>query len=139
MLILVSSRLSAALVLLCALVSLLLAACAPTPTPTSLTLHAADSGRTLHLHPNQSFQVALAYAGGDGYQWTYAISDSSVLAQSGDSLYQNFSPISTTPGTYIFPFQTQSAGKTFLLFSYTRDWEGNMPPLRSVLLSVQVT
>jgi inhibitor of cysteine peptidase len=103
-----------------------------------LSLGPGDSGRTLTVSQGTQVMIQLPANPSTGYGWTASISDSSVLAQDGDSVFKASSSAVGAGGTYTIWYRATGAGRSTLRLDYARSWEAGVAPLETFQVEVVV-
>jgi inhibitor of cysteine peptidase len=109
----------------------------------SLTLDASADGTTQLLKVGEVMAITLESNPSTGYGWFATSSRPEVIAQSGDSQYQEPQSTSGTPimgaaGTETLSFLAISAGTATLTLDYKRGWETNVAPEKTISITVDV-
>lgn len=97
----------------------------------------ADSGGTVQLGPGDILQVVFTENASTGYTWELIAGTAEVVALIGDPKHQPGSGIGGS-GTVTYQFEPIAAGQTSLKFIYHRTFEPNVPPAKTVDLTVVV-
>lgn len=105
-----------------------------------VALTEADDGRTVNVELGRKLTVTLESNPSTGYKWSVAKGTGGPLTQDGKG---RFVPGAVqrpgAPGTEIFDFTTERAGKTRLVLEYRRPWEETVKPVRRFAVAVTVT
>lgn len=119
---------------------LLLLATACRPTPAGLELEAADNGRQISLEPEQRLTITLESNPTTGYSWEIAELDETIVASSGEPVYESGSATSRVGagGWQTFQFAARQSGTTTLTLIYHRPWETDVAPIDSFSVTITV-
>ena len=109
----------------------------------SLTLDASADGTTQQLKVGEEMAITLESNPSTGYGWFARSSNPDVIAQSGDSQYQEPQSSTGTPalgaaGTETLSFLAISSGTATLTLDYKRGWETNVAPEKTITITVEV-
>ncbi len=107
-------------------------------TPHSPVLQESDAASAVTIQTGEEFFIALQSNPSTGYSWTQQTGDGSVLAYEGN-VRQN--PSTTMPGApaqQIFIYHANRAGTSTITFQYSRPFEPNAAPARTVTFTIQV-
>jgi len=109
----------------------------------SLTLDASADGTTQQLMVGEVMAITLESNPSTGYGWFAISSNPDVVAQTGDSQFQEPQSTSATPimgaaGTETLSFQAISVGTATLTLDYKRGWETNVAPEKTITIMVEV-
>jgi len=109
----------------------------------SLTLDARAEGTTQQLEVGEMMAITLESNPSTGYGWFATSSNPDVIAQTGDSQYQEPQSTSDTPvlgaaGNETLSFQAIKAGTATLTLDYMRGWETNVAPEKTITIMVEV-
>jgi predicted secreted protein len=97
-----------------------------------------DASQPVAVDADETFFVALPSNETTGYTWTQAIGDGKILAYEGN-VYQNPSNgLIGGGGQQIFIYHANRSGTTVIHFSYSRPFEPNAPPAKSLTFDVTV-
>lgn len=107
-----------------------------------VNLREGESKKKVTLPKGKVFWVRLKGNPTTGYLWNYtALKGSKVVISGGKYQFfhsKNNSDVVGAPGYFEFPFETVSFGKKTIHFFYGRPWEKDIPPAKSVELTVTV-
>ncbi len=100
----------------------------------------ADSGTTVELKKSHRLNVVLNANPTTGYQWEIVNVDTTILFHLQTEYKSDEDPpgMLGTGGKSIFHFQGRNTGETMLKIIYYRDFEENIPPIRTFELTVIV-
>jgi inhibitor of cysteine peptidase len=73
-----------------------------------------------------------------GYTWQRVAGDEKILVQQGDYKYTPDTKLIGSGGKFVFTFKAIATGRTTLRFHYRREFEKNVPPLKTMEISVVV-
>lgn len=109
----------------------------------SLKLDASADGSTQQLKVGEVLAITLESNPSTGYGWFATSSNPEVVAQTGDSQYQEPQSTSRTPtlgaaGTETLSFQAKKVGTATLTLDYKRGWETNVAPEKTITIMVEV-
>jgi predicted secreted protein len=109
----------------------------------NVTLDASADGTTQQLKMGEVMAIILESNASTGYSWEATISNPSVLVEMQEPQYQEPASASGTPvvgaaGTETFYFQAAGTGTTSLTLDYLQSFETNVPPEKTVVITVEV-
>jgi inhibitor of cysteine peptidase len=109
----------------------------------TLSLDESANGTTQQLKVGELMAITLESNPSTGYSWFATSSSPEVIAQTGDSQYQEPQSSSGTPmmgaaGTETLSFQAISVGTATLTLDYKRGWETNVAPEKTITITVEV-
>ena len=103
-----------------------------------LSLSENDNGKRVQLHPGQKMDVVLFENGTTGYQWQIVPVNRNVLKETAKPDFKPSSGLIGAGGERTFHFKAASPGKTVLRLAYRRQWEANVPPLKTFTVRITV-
>jgi len=116
------------------ILSLGLAACAPSPSggtlvvvPCSVFEQQPHASKQIEVNAGESFAVTLCSNATTGYKWSESalISDTTVVQQlSHDVLAPKDTSLVGAPGSEIWTFEARKKGISTITMEYSRPWEG---------------
>ena len=84
-------------------------------------------------------EISLAGNASTGYQWTYIITDETVLSVKSSKYDDgNTKGIVGASGVYSFLLNGLKEGESTIVFSYARSWEDNVDPLYTLTYTFKV-
>lgn len=109
----------------------------------NIQLDASADGSTQQVKQGDIIAVTLESNLTTGYSWFATISDPLVLAQMGEPQYQEPASSSGTPlmgaaGKQTFFLQATSTGTTSVTLEYKRSFEENVPPEKTITITLEV-
>lgn len=128
-------------ILLAVMVTVGVAACAPSLFPTEMPVSASlnNSGDRTTLVPGQPLEIRLPSNPSTGYRWSYTLIGDPVLRlDTVDGAVPGANGMVGAPGEELWSFRAQGAGHAVLTYEYTRSWEKNTPPAKTFTLIVDV-
>ena len=122
------------LIIFC-LVILLLGCCTGNP----IQLYQIDSGRVIKMKSGDTLEIVLDANPTTGYQWKALPWDTEVIEQIDKPVYKSKSEAIGSGGKLTFYFKALSTGQTPLKFIYFRDFEKDVPPIKSFKVTIVVS
>lgn len=107
-------------------------------TPHSPVLQEPDAASPVTVQIGEEFFIALQSNPSTGYSWTQQTGDGSVLAYEGNVRQNPSTATPGAPGQQIFIYHANRTGTSTLTFQYSRPFEPNAAPARSVTFTIQV-
>jgi inhibitor of cysteine peptidase len=109
----------------------------------SLQLDASADGTTQQLKIGEVMAITLESNPSTGFGWFATSSNPDIIAQNGESQYQEPQSSSTTPvvgaaGTETLSFQALKAGTATLTLDYKRGWETDVAPEKTISIMMEV-
>jgi len=104
-----------------------------------IQLYQTDSGRTIKMKPGDTLEIVLDANPTTGYQWKALPSDTGVIKQIDKPVYKSRSKTIGSGGELTFYFKALSSGQTPLKFIYFRDFEKDVPPIKSFKVTIVVS
>jgi inhibitor of cysteine peptidase len=103
----------------------------------AITVTAADGGSRVDLGTGQTLEVLLEGNPTTGYAWSVDELDDTVLALTGDPLYEAERDALGSGGTYRYRFEAIRSGETGMRLVYERPFEES-PPEETFEITVHV-
>ncbi len=107
-----------------------------------LKLDASVEGTTQQMKKGEVMAITLESNPSTGYSWFATISDDLVVAQMGESEYneptQSATPVIGAPGTQTFYFEAVDSGVATITLEYKRGWEKDVAADKTITLTVEV-
>ncbi len=104
-----------------------------------IQLYQIDSGRVIKMNPGDTLEIVLDANPTTGYQWKALPWDTKVIEQIDKPVYKSRSEAIGSGGELTFYFKALSTGQTPLEFIYFRDFEKNVPPIKSFKVTIVVS
>jgi inhibitor of cysteine peptidase len=104
----------------------------------ALDLTEQDNGRSVSIAVGEAVSITLAGNPTTGYTWELADIDWAVLASDPEPAFKADSSLTGAGGKFTFRFFALKAGSSAVKLTYRRPWEKDVPPLRSVELTLTV-
>ena len=109
----------------------------------SLQLDEAADGTTQQLQVGDVIAITLESNPSTGFAWSATSSNTEIVAQLGESQYQDAQSSSGetllgAAGTETLYFEAKGAGTTILTLDYKRGWENNLAPERTITITMEV-
>jgi len=98
-----------------------------------------DSGRVIKMNPGDTLEIVLDANPTTGYQWKALPWNTKVIEQIDKPVYKSRSEAIGSGGELTFYFKALSTGQTPLEFIYFRDFEKNVPPIKSFKVTIVVS
>jgi inhibitor of cysteine peptidase len=108
------------------------------PFAHALDLTERDNGRSVAIAVGETVSLTLAGNPTTGYIWELADVDRTVLTPDPEPAFAADSSLTGAGGKFTFRFFARTAGSSAVKMSYRRPWEKDVPPLRSVALTLTV-
>ncbi len=104
-----------------------------------IQLYQIDSGRVIKMKLGDTLEIVLDANPTTGYQWKALPWDTEVIEQIDKPVYKSRSEAIGSGGELTFYFKALSTGQTPLEFIYFRDFEKNVPPIKSFKVTIVVS
>lgn len=104
----------------------------------TVTLSAADAGRTIDLHRGDILKIDLEGNPTTGYNWLVTAMDGAILEQQGEPGFRADSQLLGAGGMITLTFRAVLAGTTKLQLGYMRSWEKDVAPLQTYEVTIVV-
>ena len=104
-----------------------------------IQLYQIDSGKAIKMGPGDTVEIVLDANPTTGYQWEALPWDTEVIEQIDKPVYKSRSKAIGSGGELTFYFKALSTGQTLLEFIYFRDFEKNVPPIKSFKVTIVVS
>jgi predicted secreted protein len=98
----------------------------------------ADAATGITVHPGEDFFIALPSTPSTGYAWTQTMADTTVLTYSGNVREAAPQSVPGATGQQIFIYHANRSGATTVVMNYTRSFEPDAPPAKSLTYTVTV-
>jgi inhibitor of cysteine peptidase len=117
----------------------LLAAPAGALTPHSPVFIDADAANGITVRAGEEFFIALpSNTGSTGYSWTQTMNNPDVLAYEGNVSQPAAQQMPGAPGQQIFIYHANRTGTATIVLAYTRPFEPDAPPQKTLTYTVTV-
>jgi len=103
-----------------------------------IQLYQIDSGRTIKMEPDDTLEIVLDANPTTGYQWKALPWDKDVIEQIDKPVYKSRSEAIGSGGELTFYFKALTTGQTPLKFIYFRAFEKDVPPIKSLKVTIVV-
>ncbi|HEY9643182.1 MAG TPA: protease inhibitor I42 family protein [Coleofasciculaceae cyanobacterium] len=103
-----------------------------------VSLTPTDSGKTIQIHPGDTFAVQLPENPTTGYRWAIQTLDDRVLELQTSEYSLSANAGMGGGGQHLFTFRAKAAGTTNLQLKEWRDWEGDASITQRFNVTVQV-
>jgi inhibitor of cysteine peptidase len=104
-----------------------------------IQLYQIDSGRAIKMKLGDTLEIVLDANPTTGYQWKALPWDTEVIEQIDKPVYKSRSKAIGSGGELTFYFKALSTGQTLLKFIYFRDFEKDVPPIKSFKVTIVVS
>lgn len=104
-----------------------------------IQLYQIDSGRAIKMKLGDTLEIVLDANPTTGYQWKALPWDTEVIEQIDKPVYKSRSKAIGSGGELTFHFKALSTGQTLLEFIYFRDFEKDVPPIKSFKVTIVVS
>ncbi len=104
----------------------------------TLRINEKNNGQSIDLRVGQGIDVVLDENPTTGYQWEIVSPDKTVINQSAEPEFRRDSDLMGTGGKKTFHFKALSPGETTLRLIYRRSWEKDVPPSKSLEVTIRV-
>ena len=104
-----------------------------------IQLYQIDNGRAIKMKPGDTLEIVLDANPTTGYQWKALPWDTEVIEQIDKPVYKSKSEAIGSGGKLTFYFKALSTGQTPLKFIYFRDFERDVPPIKSFKVTIVVS
>ncbi|HEY5340479.1 MAG TPA: protease inhibitor I42 family protein [Candidatus Aquilonibacter sp.] len=107
-------------------------------SPHSPVFTDADAAAGITVNSGEDFFIALASNPSTGYAWTQTTADGKILAYEGNVREPAPQNVPGAPGQQIFIFHANRTGATTIVLNYSRSFEPDAPPAKSLTYNVTV-
>lgn len=107
-------------------------------TPHSPVIQEADASAPVVVQSGEEFFIALQSNPSTGYSWTQKVADDLVVAYEGNVKENPAQAMPGAPGQQIFIYHANRSGSTTVTFAYSRPFEPDTAPQRTVTFTIQV-
>jgi predicted secreted protein len=108
-------------------------------TPHSPVFIDADAANGITVRAGEEFFIALpANTGSTGYSWTQTMTNPEVLAYEGNVSQPPEQQMPGAPGQQIFIYHANRTGTATIVLAYTRPFEPDAPPQKTLTYTVTV-
>ncbi len=109
----------------------------------ALQLDARADGTTQQLKVDEVVAITLESNPSTGFSWFATSSNPDIIAQAGESQYQEVQsdtakPVVGAAGTETLSFKALKAGTATLTLDYKRGWETDVAPEKTITITVEV-
>ena len=104
-----------------------------------IQLYQIDNGRAIKIESGDTLEIVLNANPTTGYQWKALPWDTEVIEQIDKPVYKSRSEAIGSGGELTFYFKALSTGQTLLEFNYFRDFEKDVPPIKSFKVTIVVS
>ena len=98
----------------------------------------ADAATGISVHAGETFFIAVPSNPSTGYGWTQTLADGTILAYEGNVREPSPQQMPGAPGQQIFIYHANRTGSTTVVLNYTRPFEPDAPPAKSLTYTVTV-
>jgi predicted secreted protein len=88
---------------------------------------------------NQNFYVILSENASTGYTWSYKTNNTAIQLIDQKNILQSDKKLVGAPSQKVWTFKAVQKGTYKLQFSYSRSWEKNTPPAKTVDYTIEVS
>jgi inhibitor of cysteine peptidase len=107
-------------------------------TPHSPVITESDASAPVVLQPGEDFFIAMQSNPSTGYSWTQKVADGVILTYQGAVKENPAQAMPGAPGQQIFIYHANRTGSTTITFGYSRPFEPDSAPQRTVTFTIQV-
>lgn len=107
-------------------------------TPHSPVIQESDAASPVTIQVGEEFFIALQSNPSTGYSWTQQTGDGSVLAYEGNVRQNPAQAMPGAAGQQIFIYHANRSGTSTITFQYSRPFEPNAAPGKTVTFTIQV-
>ena len=107
-------------------------------TPHSPVIIEADATAPVVMQPGEDFFIAMQSNPSTGYSWTQKVADDVILTYEGNVKQNPSQAMPGAPGQQLFIYHANRTGSTTITFSYSRPFEPDTAPQRTVTYTIQV-
>jgi predicted secreted protein len=98
----------------------------------------ADAATGITVRAGETFFIAVPSDPGTGYSWTQTLASGLILAYEGNVREPAPQQMPGAPGQQIFIYHANRTGSTTVVLNYTRPFEPDAPPAKSLTYTVTV-
>lgn len=98
----------------------------------------SDAATGITVHPGEDFFIALPSTPSTGYSWTQTTADLNIVSYSGNVREPAPQAVPGAPGQQIFIFHANRSGATTIVLNYSRSFEPDAAPAKSLTYAVTV-
>jgi inhibitor of cysteine peptidase len=107
-------------------------------TPHSPVFIDADAATGITVKPDETFFIALPSNPSTGYGWQQTTTSGKILAYEGNVRQPAAANMPGAPGQQIFIYHANRSGTTTIVLSYSRAFEPDAPPAKTLTYTVTV-
>jgi predicted secreted protein len=107
-------------------------------TPHSPVFIEADAATGITVKPGEDFFIALVSDASTGYSWQQTTTNGLIIAYEGNVRQPAALTMPGAPGQQIFIFHANRSGSTTIVLTYTRAFEPDAPPAKTLTYTVTV-
>ena len=97
-----------------------------------------DAAQPITVQAGEEFFIALSANPGTGYSWKQTMLDDKVVAYEGNVKQPAPQAIPGAPGQQIFVYHANRSGTATITLTYSRPWETNAAPAKTLTFNVTV-
>jgi predicted secreted protein len=98
----------------------------------------ADAATGISVHPGEDFFIALPSNASTGYGWTQTTADPKIVSYAGNVRQPAPQAVPGAAGQQIFIYHANRSGATTIVLNYSRAFEPDAPPAKSLTYTVTV-
>ncbi|HUA09011.1 MAG TPA: protease inhibitor I42 family protein [Candidatus Acidoferrales bacterium] len=98
----------------------------------------SDAANPITVNAGEEFFIALPSNASTGYSWTSTMTDDKVVAYEGNVRQPADTATPGAPGQQIFIYHANRSGTATIVLSYTRAFEPDAPPAKTLTFTVDV-
>ena len=107
-------------------------------TPHNPVFTEADAATGITVQSGEEFFIALPSNASTGYSWTQTLLDDKIIAYEGNVREPAPQEMPGAPGQQIFIYHANRSGSATITLTYTRPFEPNAPPAKTLTYTVTV-
>jgi inhibitor of cysteine peptidase len=107
-------------------------------SPHSPVLIQEDAAQPQTVKPGEEIFIALPSNRSTGYSWSAAVNDAKLISYEGNVYQRRSSSVPGASGQQLFVFHANRSGTTTIAFSYTRPFESNTAPEKTLTFTIKV-
>jgi inhibitor of cysteine peptidase len=98
------------------------------------------TGSNINVNINESLKISLEENLSTGYSWSYTISEENAINLISEESFSSYTPgMAGVPSQKVWTFEALKPGKYTLLYTYSRSWETDIPPIETVKVDIYVS
>ena len=106
--------------------------------PHSPVITESDAGQPITVRAGETFFIALGSNPSTGYSWSQTISDPKILSYEGAVRQTPSQNMPGAPGQQIFIYHANRTGTATIVLTYSRPFEPDAPPAKTLTYTVNV-